>query len=445
MSVFVYGVLAVLLASSLAAAGSAAPQEKSFLAQKRIVFVDDVWTGARTLTPILTHQDSQYVAYYDSSGQMTVASRRLGSDEWTCKKLDDKILWDSHNYTSIGLDSEGHLHVSGNMHGARLRYYRTTTPGDVTSIVGIHKMVGAQENRVTYPYFFKGAKGELLFMYRDGASGSRNTLVNAYDPRTQTWTRAGGKSLIDGQGLMNAYLCRPKPDPKGVYHVAWVWRDTGDIVTNHDLTYARTAGGDLNEWCRSDGTPLNLPITLSGAEVIDSVPTRAGLRNNVQLTFDAQSRPMVTYVKYYPRNESKTQIYVMRFEDSRWKRYQTTTWDDCDEWSGHGTIGAKIRFAGPMAWSDPKSLYHTFINEFDGHYVQIRFLDSLSEEEAQAWSMNWMSLDLDSWVGFDMETLEKTGSVWVLRWKTLRPNRDQARKDMPPPSRLEVVEFVKRG
>lgn len=454
------GFFAVVLAGLLLVSSSAVAEQKSFLAVKRTIFVDNVWTGARTMCPIITRDGVQYVAYYDADRQMTVAARSIDSDKWTYKRLDDHIMWDSHCYISLGMDSEGYIHVSGNMHGIPLRYYRSTKPGDVTSLVGVHAMTGDREKRVTYPTFFNGANGELFFMYRDGSSGNGDNLINAYDTKTQTWSRVGGKSLIDGEGLMNAYQCRPKLDRKGVFNIAWVWRDTGDIVTNHDVCYARTVGGSLDNWCGSDGSLFKLPITLTTAEIIDHVSVRSGLRNNVQLSFDAQDRPMVTYVKYRPKDKSVTQIYVMRLEDSIWKRYQTTAWTDTDEFSGGGTIGAKIRFASPAPCADSKLLYHVFVNEFIGPYVQIRFLDSqtlqpvtapvrlypaeleiLPKEEADTWSINWNGPDLDNWVSFDMNALEKQGSVCVLRWKTLRPNRDKPRESMPPPSRLEVIEF----
>ena len=434
---------------------------QSFLKARRIVYVDEVWTGARTMCPIITRGDTQYVGYYDSRGQMTIASRKLDSDDWTRAKLDDFVRWDSHNFISIGIDSDGYIHVSGNMHVRPLRYYRSTRPGDVSSIEPIHKMVGEQESKVTYPYFFNGANGELYFMYRDGSSGQGDSLINRYDTKTQTWSRVAGKPLLDGEGLMNAYESWPVRDSRGVYHMAWVWRDTGDILTNHDLSYARTVAGDLSSWCRSDMTPIALPITISTGEIIDAVPIKSGLRNSVaQITFDAQDRPMVTYVKYHPVGRKWTQIYVMRLEQSGWKRYQTTNWTDVDEWSGGGTIGARIRFGGVAPYKD--RMYQAYVNEYQSPRMQIRFLDAktlhaisdpvplypaeldtLPANEAADWSINWANGDLRCWASLDMKTLEEKGSIWVLHWKTMRPNRDQPRAVTPPPARMEAIEFTK--
>lgn len=441
----------------------AATDQASFLKARRSVYVDQVWTGARTMCPIITREGTQYIAYYDANRQMTVASRPIDSDTWTKKKLDDKCMWDSHNFISIGIDQEGCIHVSGNMHVRALRYYRSAKPGDVTSIEPLHKMVGANESKVTYPYFFNGPDGALHFMYRDGSSGQGNSMVNRYDVKTKTWMRISEKPLIDGEGLMNAYESWPKRDENGVYHMAWVWRDTGDILTNHDLSYARTFGSDLTKWCKSDGAPLDLPIRYSTGEIIDPVPTSSGLRNSVaQITFDQQGRPMVTYVKYRPKDRKWTQIYVMRLEETGWKRYQTTNWTDVDEWSGGGSIGSKIRFGGVAPYRD--MMYQTYINDYQGSYMMIRFLDSKTlhavtdpvrlyppeldtltpKELAAEWSINWANGELRNWASLDMDTLEKDGSIWVLRWKTLRPNRDRPRASVPPPSKMEVIEFVRQ-
>lgn len=74
---------------------------------------------------LVTHGDQQFVAYYDSAKNMTVAARKLNSKKWEYKVLDTKIGWDTHNYVTMKIDSSGYIHVSGNMHAAPLVYYRS--------------------------------------------------------------------------------------------------------------------------------------------------------------------------------------------------------------------------------------------------------------------------------------------------------------------------------
>jgi hypothetical protein len=97
---------------------------------------------------------------------------------------------------------------------------------------------------------------------------------------------------------MNAYCSVPRQDPDGRFHMVWVWRDTPDCASNHDLSYARS--DDLVRWTDSAGSPLALPITVETGEIIDRVPPGGGLLNvNRELGFDNAGRPVVSY----PRNE----------------------------------------------------------------------------------------------------------------------------------------------
>ena len=62
--------------------------------------------------------------------------------------------------------------------------------------------------------------------------------------------------LVDGEGRGNAYFVGPTQGPDGVFHLTWVWRDTPEAATNHDLSDARSR--DLVHWEKSNGAPLKL-------------------------------------------------------------------------------------------------------------------------------------------------------------------------------------------
>ena len=92
------------------------------------VEVAKVWPGHPVGFALLTSPPHQYVAYYDEDRQMTVAHRRLGEKSWTYQVLPERVGWDSHNYIAMALDAQGHLHVSGNLHGDPLKYFYASTP-----------------------------------------------------------------------------------------------------------------------------------------------------------------------------------------------------------------------------------------------------------------------------------------------------------------------------
>jgi hypothetical protein len=246
------------------------------------------------------------------------------------------VPWDNHNYIAMALDSAKQLHVAGNMHNSPLNYYRTSKALDVTSFAKIGKMVGTLESQMTYPTFLEGPKGELVFHYRSGLSGDGVTIFNRYDPATKKWTRLLDKPLFDSPG-MNAYPYGPV-QLAGVFHVAWTWRDTPDNATTHDPSYARST--DLIHWTRADGTALTLPLSTKNGEVVDPVPTKAGLENfNVKVGVDKSGRPIVSYHKWDAKGD--TQLYNARFEGSKWKLYQTSSWQG-RYLPGSSTAGLKL-------------------------------------------------------------------------------------------------------
>ena len=186
--------------------------------------VAKVWSGHPVGFSLLTHDDLQFVAFYDADRQMTVGVRNLGSSDWTFKKLPEKVGWDSHNSITMKLDSKKHLHLSGNMHCVPIVYFRTAEPRDIQTFERVESLVGENEDRATYPKFITGPNSEFIFTYRDGSSGSGNQIYDVYDVETNQWKRLLDQPLTDGQGEMNAYLHGPVKGPDGVYHLCWVWR-----------------------------------------------------------------------------------------------------------------------------------------------------------------------------------------------------------------------------
>ena len=191
----------------------------------------------------------QFVAFYDANRQMTVAVRNINSKKWKYRKLDSFIGWDSHNYITMTTDKEGYIHLSGNMHNDTLVYFRSEKPYDIRSLKRIPAMTGDDEYRVTYPAFMRDRDDNLIFHYRSGGSGDGYELYNIYDQKTRTWKRLINGALINGRSdnsTMSAYMSGPVLGPDGVFHLIWVWRNTGDCSSNHTLSYAKSP--DLIHW-----------------------------------------------------------------------------------------------------------------------------------------------------------------------------------------------------
>jgi hypothetical protein len=271
---------------------------------------------------------TQYVAYYDSTGTVTLAQRNLNRRHSSRQKDSSPFqvhrtqyvgnVRDGHNVISIAVDGAGYLHVAFDHHGSPLHYARSVAPGSL-ELGPLEPMIGRGEECVTYPEFYRLSNGDLLFLYRTGASGNGDLVLNRYDVRSRRWTRVQD-NLIDGEGKRNGYWQACVDQRDGV-HLSWVWRETWKVETNHDLCYAYSPDAGRT-WQRSDGTPQVVPMTQDNAEYIAHIPQRSELINQTAMTIDREGRP---YIATYWRaaGDSIPQYrLVYRTADGAWQQTQ---------------------------------------------------------------------------------------------------------------------------
>ena len=412
--------------------------------------VDDVWAGHPVGFALLTDGERgvQYVAYYDADRQMTVASRPLDAADWTRQPLPSRVGWDSHNYIALALDADGHLHVSGNMHNDPLVYFRTNEPGDVTTLRSVEAMTGQKEGNVTYPVFLRGPDGELIFRYRDGGSGNGNEYYNVYDLASRSWSRLLDQPLTDGGGDMNAYPEGPVLGPDGMFHLVWVWRDTPDCATNHDLSYARSR--DLRNWENWRGEPLTLPIRIdSPGPVIDPVAPGGGMINgNTKIGFDANDRVIISYHKH--DEAGNTQVYNRRLEGDGWVEHQASDWPTRWDFSGGGSIPFELRVSPVVAGPDGR-LTQDFSRSGVGSgrwVLSPETLAPVAEKRRPQSHPADLARPSSGIAGVSVKWASDAGPApagtgrYVLRWETLPVNRDRPRDDAPPPTRLRLLRLV---
>lgn len=418
-----------------------------------------VWSGHPVSFALRTKDNRQYIGYYDSDKYMTIAMRELGSPNWEKKLLPTQCGWDSHESIRLALDKENYIHIAGNMHDDPLTYFRTTRPLDITSFKQFTQMVGSNESSVTYPEFFHNAQGDLLFCYRSGNVGSGSTYVNKFDTKSQTWSRLFGTPLlsgVNGTKSTNPYPVGPIFGPDGYWHLVWVWRDTPDAETNHDLSYARTR--DMLNWENAAGEPLTLPITINSPGIIvDPVPVNGGMiNNNTKVGFDPDNRAVITYHKFDSPGGA-TQLYNARFENGAWVVHQTThRWGYRWAFQGGGTLIFPIEFEGVRTLRDGtlvQRYFHAYELNVDRKVGWGTFL--IDPETLEAVEVIEQPLpyprELDPpespFVGMasrwaaDMGISPDPDIFYMARWETLDSNRDQPREIIPPPTMLRVYAF----
>jgi hypothetical protein len=170
-----------------------------------------------------------------------IGKRTLGSTQWTLQTTQySGKATDAHNTISIIADGEGYLHVSWDHHNNELRYARSVSPGSL-QLTDKMPMTGLKEKKVTYPEFYRLPNGNLLFLYRDGGSGNGDLMLNHYDAKTKQWTQLQD-GWLNGEGQRNAYW-QMTIDKAGTLHISWVWRESPDVASNHDMGYARSKDG----------------------------------------------------------------------------------------------------------------------------------------------------------------------------------------------------------
>ncbi len=292
-----------------------------FAQQKPVTsYVGEGWAGNSVNVVVFrknalaTAHQTQFIAYYDKDAHVVLGKRTLPAGKWELKTTPLKgNAADAHNTICLEIDGKGYLHLAWDHHANALRYCKSKAPFSLEMTEKM-SMTGTQEEKVTYPEFYRTPDGNLLFLYRDGRSGQGNLVMNRYDVQTARWQRVHN-NLVDGENMRNAYW-QACMDSKGVFHLSWVWRESGDASTNHDLCYARSRDGGLT-WEKSTGEKYQLPINTSNAEYICRIPQKSELINQTSMCTDENGRPFVaTY--WREQGDSIPQYHVAFLQSGRW-------------------------------------------------------------------------------------------------------------------------------
>jgi hypothetical protein len=180
-------------------------------------------------------------------------------------------------------------------------------------------MTGVDEDRVSYPEFYRLPNGNLIFLYRSGESGSGKLVINLFDVEKQKWKRLQD-NLIDGEEQRNAYW-QCYIDNKGTIHISWVWRETADVASNHDLCYARSTDSGLT-WTTSTGQRYTLPITASTAEYVVRIKENSELINQTSMCADEAGVPFIATYWRDP-SEEVPQYHILYRDVHEWKNINT--------------------------------------------------------------------------------------------------------------------------
>ena len=376
----------------------------------------------------------QYIAYYDGDGHVVLGKRRLGLDAWELRRTGWRgNVRDAHNAISIMVDGEGRLHMAWDQHDNALNYARAEAPGSLE--LRTAPMLGRDEASVSYPEFFRMPDGGLLFLYRDGGSGRGNLVANRYAPGAG-WRRVAD-NLISGEGRRNAYW-QAGVDGAGAIHLSWVWRESPDVASNHDMAYARSRDGGAS-WEDSNGKPYTLPITAASAEYAARIPQHSELINQTSMAFDAAGRP---YIASYWRTAGSTvpQYRVLYRRADGWRRLDLEFRKTAFSLAGMGTKAIPI--ARPQllvdgAAHDPSGLL-VFRDSERGERVSVV---RIADFEARRWSVHDLTATaVGAWEpSYDTELWRRQGQLH-LYLQAVRQVDGEGLADVAP-STVQVLQW----
>jgi len=385
---------------------------------------------------VVTHGETQYVAFYDADANVVLAKRQLGTDIWEIRTAQyEGHVGDAHNTISIMADGDGFLHMSWDHHGNPLRYCRSKSPGSL-ELTDELPMTGKNEDRITYPEFYRLQNGNLIFLYRDGGSGCGNLMMNYYDLNTKKWSLRQN-AFIHGESKRNAYwqICS---DIKGTIHISWVWRESGDVATNHDIGYAKSTDCGIT-WLRSNGEKYNLPITVSNAEYAYHIPQGSELINTTSMCADENGNPYIaTY--WTPEGTKVPQYHLVYHDGMKWYIRQISNRKTPFRLSGGGT--KRIPISRPQIVADcdgrTNKAYMIFRDIERSDRVSVAICDDLHMNNWRFEDLTYFSVGM--WEpSYDTEMWKRFKELHIYLQKVGQGDSEST-VDLPP-QRISILEW----
>lgn len=396
------------------------------------IFVDSGWAKNSVNTVIFrknaltSFRNVQYIAFYNGQAQVVLGKRKWGSTRWQLQTTPFKgNASDAHNAISIIVDAEGYLHMAWDHHGSRLRYAKSIATGSLQMTEEM-PMTGKAETHVSYPEFYHLKNGKLLFLYRDGQSGQGNLVMNRYDVKTKKWEQLH-QNLIDGEKQRNAYW-QACVDDAGTIHISWVWRESSDVASNHDLCYAKSLDNGMT-WQKTNDEKYTLPITQSTAEYVDRIPQKSELINQTSMCTDDVGNPIIA--SYWKGAEdSVPQYHIAYLQAGRWQIGNVGFRKTPFSLSGVGT--KKIPISRPQVLSFKQGAILIFRDEERGNKVSIAINENLLLNNWKIWDATKTSVG--SWEpSYDVEYWNKKRQLHLFVQYTVQQDAEGKTDMLPQP------------
>lgn len=259
-------------------------------------------TAYEGMNKVVRYENKTHVTYLKfEGGSHIVVVRTYNHDakEWSPEYLNDPV-YDNHCSATIGVDSEGYLHIAYGKHGGggTFKYRRSVNPNDA-SVWQSYVIVGTEQ--MTYPSMAIDSEDTLHLVYR---SGGVDSLYYRNKPKGENFNPY--TILISASGYVMSYTSSLIIDKNDVIHVCAHFYAGGGKKAG----YMRSDDKG-NSWRRSDGVAYSLPV---GYGTIETIELGGDLRTS-NIYFDDENRPMFLVLRLH---NSPVDAQFWRHNGEKW-------------------------------------------------------------------------------------------------------------------------------
>ncbi len=297
-------------------------------------------------TAVVSHKGSIYFGFVDGALNGCITKKDKNGVVTTTIVMTG-VLEDPHNSVSIGIDAEGYIHWTGDMHQNAAKYFRSDKPDNISTFTKLDGNVANGgiwgPDGVSYGRFIQSRKGTLFFISRqrvaqvnDGwVPGGQGGHIQVYNTDTKRWNQLGsldysflsdkGRTITGGGDALHqtkvvfwdnsgagarpnngyqGYKIRIVFDKNNRMHMVWnvaknPVRPT--VADNHThLMYAYSDDEGLT-WKKSNGSPLTLPITTENGDLVymeDPNVDAQRMFNGCYIALTSDNKPIILQWSY---------------------------------------------------------------------------------------------------------------------------------------------------
>ena len=262
-----------------------------------------------SVTALSTFNGNTYFVWVDNQSHPRVT--KISADGVTTRRLDPddnyKVQNDSHHTFSLGIDSQGYIHIAGDMHNfepsddyldkfdnANMMYWVSSSAEDISQFdfLGDNQSRAVPGYKFTYPKFYNDRNMELYMLARinlmdQWTPGVRSLALYRYNTQTKAWVERGGyaqasnipenyRSILwednghSGSGYQG-FIATIMFDMRNRMHLAATINNDNDSPDATHVLYAYSDDGGLT-FRHANGHKIpELPMRASGENAADIV------------------------------------------------------------------------------------------------------------------------------------------------------------------------------